>query len=517
MNLQKQKPWATRAVVVVLALFSEALAAAATPEPKPVVVHPSETAIPLPNPLMGYGLWAGRIGFGNNEKSYTVQQCTVGFGDDAPLFNWVLIDWDWASLEPREGEFHWDDFDATTRYWAARGKQIVVRLWVTDDPGWNGRPGHDVLPDWLWNKGVKGHTYVGNGSQQQREIDYADPSYASVYLPALHALLQSFAARYDHPDTPVIFIQAMGYGHWADYATWYSKYKFASVEAKHDLLVRLLSLYADTFHYIQPLEMAAIDWDVDQYRSLDEALYSKALDYAAAHDFGFIWTGFIDGLGGAYDRKTMERLWLHHPIIAEGNWNYDDMQDQHTHGTVRENIDGAIDWHANFFHLYFVPETYQRIMRENRESLEYGLKAGGIGYRLVPTTLSWPQEVPAGNLLVVHQTWVNRNAGRLYVSYPLKLYLTDADGREVFSESIPGLDETNWIQGRAQDVMSVFHLSKNIPAGDYDVRIALVDGTGKPAIRLPISGEDSMHRYSVGRIRIAPTDAPGVCDKAMCP
>src|SRR5208283_4230627 len=163
------------------------------------------------NPYMGYGLWAGRRGFGNNEKNYTVEECTVGIFDGAPLFNWVLIDWDWSSLEPEEGRFNWQDFDKVTQYWTSRGKQIVVRLWVTDDSGWNGRPGTDVLPAWVWNKGLKSHPYTGNGGQKAREPDYADPSYVSIYLPALQGLLRSFADRYDHPNTPVIFIQAMGY------------------------------------------------------------------------------------------------------------------------------------------------------------------------------------------------------------------------------------------------------------------------------------------------------------------
>ena len=482
-----------------------------------VVTHPTEIEGPLTNRYMGYGLWTGRRGFGNNEKNYSVEQCTTGFGDDAELFGWVLIDWDWASLEPKEGQFVWKDFDAIVQYWGKRGKQIVVRLWVTDDPGWNGRPGVEIIPSWLWNRGLKSHSYTGNGSARHREPDYADPSYSAIYLPALKGLLESFAGRYDHADTPVMFIQAMGYGHWADYAAWYSKYQFPSVERKHQTLAQLLELYIQTFRYIRPLQMAAIDWDTERYPTMDEALYSKALDVAAANNFAFIWTGFIDGIGNVYDRVTMERLWRTHPIVAEGNWNYDDMQDQHTHGTVEENIDGAVDWHANFFHLYFVPETYKRVMKENRPSLEYGLKSGGIGFRLVPTSLSWPAQLAAGHLLVLRQSWVNRNAGRLYVNHPIRLYLVDPSGKEVFSATNSAFDETNWVQGQTYRFMSVFQLTKEIPAGRYNVQIALVDSRGNPSIRLGIAGDNGMHRYTVGSIRILPKDTPGGCDNAFCP
>lgn len=159
-----------------------------------VMVHPEEIADPIPNPYMGLGLWAGPRYYGADpQRYYTVEDLTTGFGDDAPLFNWVMVDWDWAVLEPREGEFNWQDFDTVAHYWSKRGKQLVVRLWDTDDAGWAGKPGLPVVPQWLWDKGVKSHQYVGNGGKKMLEPDYKDPSFHSVYLPELNlsGLLQN--------------------------------------------------------------------------------------------------------------------------------------------------------------------------------------------------------------------------------------------------------------------------------------------------------------------------------------
>ena len=183
--------------------------------PATKTVVPTEIGAALPNPYMGWGIWAGRRQFGYNEKSFTIQDDTTGFGDDAPLFNWVLIDWDWASIEPEEGKFNWNEFDTVVNYSAARNKQFMVRFWVTDDAGWNGHPGAPVLPEWMWKKGMKYNEYVGNGSVKQKELVYADPSYQSIYLPALKKFLTAFAEKYDEPGTPVILLQVMGYGHWA--------------------------------------------------------------------------------------------------------------------------------------------------------------------------------------------------------------------------------------------------------------------------------------------------------------
>ncbi len=493
-----------------------ALGVVSAPKPTITTVIPVESDDPLPNPYMGWGIWAGRRQFGYNEKSFTVEDDTTGFKDGAPQFNWALVDWDWASLEPKEGQYNWKDFDTVLSYWAARGKQFMVRFWVTDDAGWNGHPGSPVLPDWLWQKGVRYREYVGNGSVKQRELDYADPSYERIYLPQLRKLLAAFAEKYDKPGTPVILLQVMGYGHWADWATWYSHYQFPSRQFKHELLTKIMNVYIETFKHIKLFEFSGADWDAGEDRTLEDRLYTKALDVAVANDFALIWTGFIDGLRG-WDRDLKDRYWRNHPIVAEGNWSYDDMKEQRTHGTLDENLDLGLEWHANFEHFYVGSDAYPRAMREDRDYWERGLRSGGLGYRLVPVSLSWRETLPAGDLLVFKQSWVNRNVGRLYVQHPLKLYLMDAQGKEKFSEVNTSFDETSWVQGETRTLSSVFHLPKDLAPATYDVRIALVEASGKPMIALPIQGGDAEKRYKVGEIRIVAPEGIAACDKAYCP
>jgi hypothetical protein len=138
-------------------------------------VAPEEIDTPLNNPYMGWGLWAGPRYY--DGRPFTLEYNTAGFGDDAPLFGWVLIDWMWADLEPQEGSYYWKDLDAIMDYWAKRGKQIDLRVWVTDDPGWDGAPGNEVCPEWLWKAGAPYREYLAQGKFKKREPDYTDPSY----------------------------------------------------------------------------------------------------------------------------------------------------------------------------------------------------------------------------------------------------------------------------------------------------------------------------------------------------
>ena len=73
--------------------------------------------------------------------------------------------------------------------------------------------------------------------------------------------------------------------------------------------------------------------------------------------------------------------------------------------------------------------------------------SGGLGYRMVLASASWPKELPAGHLLLINQEWMNRNVGRLYIHHPLKVCLLDSQGDEKFSALDWDIDVTRWVKG----------------------------------------------------------------------
>ena len=483
-----------------------------------VLVRPRLEDGPLNNPWMGWGLWAGPIYFDGSRR--TIQQNTTAFGDNAPLFDWVLLDWMWADLEPAEGQFRWDELDEIIDFWKQRGKQICLRPWVTDDPGWNGAPGaSQVCPDWVYAAGLKWRAYKGEGGVDKREPDYADPSFQSVFMPRLKNFLAALAERYDKPVNPFAVLGCMGYGQWGEWHTMWSDYHWPDKKTKHEVLAGIVNLYADTFknmdisisycfdtfNFGQPLPP-------EQGRKISfrervsrddprDFMYRQALDVALQRGFLLARHGFIDGLWYT-DKKIMQREWTRTALMAEGDWSYLDMKNHRTHGTVDENIDVMLEWHSNYGHFYVDAESYRRLVTEDAARFERGLKAGGLGYRLVLESSAWPEVLAPGCLLVLKQTWENRNAGRCYRRHPLKLYLTDKAGKEAFSETDFSFDQTGWVRGTRQELYSVFHLPKDIPEGSYDLRIAMVDREGRPALKLGIQGKDNENRYLLGTLKI---------------
>ncbi len=504
-------------ILAALSVATTLIGAAAQSSPTIKTVFPAEIDEPLTNPYMGWGIWAGAYYY--DGKPLTVEYNTTGFGDNAPLFSWVLIDWMWADLEPREGEYHWQDLDAVINYWEARGKQIELRVWITYDPGWNGAPGREVCPEWLWKAGARFREYVGEGKQEavfidehgtpgvrysegktkKREPDYADPSYERIYLPRVRRFLTALAERYDKPESPIALWGTMGYGKWGE---WHSPYVWPSPEVKHNILAGIVTMYADIFK-VKKLSIAYVqDSDISQVNSLEDFMYRQALDVAAAKGFAMEKHGFIDALF-TWDKRLMEKYWRLLPMWAEGDWSYTDVKNDGWHGTLDENLELMLAWHSNYAHLYLDGESYKRAMREDRAYFERGLRSGGLGYRLVLTSASWHEELPTGNILVLRQTWLNRNVGHLYQRHPLKLYLTDSNGNEKLSEVDRSFDGTQWVKGDTYSEISVFELPGDLPPGVYDLRIALVDEKdGNPRIKLAIQGADSKGRYKLGTIRI---------------
>ncbi|HUU27557.1 MAG TPA: DUF4832 domain-containing protein [archaeon] len=489
-----------------------------------LVVRPKEIDSVLNNPWMGWGLWAGPIYFDGTRRS--LEDNTTGFGDSAALFDWVLLDWMWADLEPREGEFQWSELDHVISYWAGKGKQINLRVWVTDDPGWNGAPGAEkVCPDWVYDSGLRWHDYPGEGGVKKQEPDYADPSFEQVFLPRLKNFLEALAARYDKPGHPFNFLSCMGYGQWGEWHTMWSKYIWPSKQVKHEILARIVNLYADTFRHtdmaisycFDTFNFGALEGDIKteagstidrRYRLAwddpEDFKYRQALDVALARSFLLERHGFIDGLRYT-DRRIMEEEWLRRGLMAEGDWSYMDVKDHKTHGTLDENIDIMLEWHSNYGHFYMDAPACKRAMQEDAGRFASGLKSGGLGYRLVLTEASYPGALAPGQLFLLKQSWENRNVGRCYKRHPLKLYLTDNAGSEAYSEADTSFDQTRWIRGQTYELTSVFHLPRDLQEGIYDVRIAMTDRIGNPALSLGISGGDGLKRYRLGTVRIDKT------------
>ena len=148
----------------------------------------------------------------------------------------MLIDWMWSDLEPKEGQFDWKDLDTVVAYWKARNKQLVVRLWVTTDPGWAGTP--EIRPVLIGSGMAASNITVTRvkAASEQRCPAYADPTWETNYLPKLKRFLTAYRDRYHTSGNPIILDHAMGFGDWGEWHTMWSHYRWPSREKRREVL-----------------------------------------------------------------------------------------------------------------------------------------------------------------------------------------------------------------------------------------------------------------------------------------
>jgi hypothetical protein len=302
----------------------------------------------------------------------------------------------------------------------------------------------------------------------------------------------------------------MGFGDWGEWHTMWSHYPWPSREKKREVLIKAINAYLEVFATNRPdqepvrnLVIAQVyDDDCGGDVSLDEALHRQALDIAAAKGLAFTRNGFIDGLSG-WPNDLMDRYWRDHQLIGEGNWSYEQVKRDKTHGTMAEHVDAFIRFHSTYAHQYMHADSYKQAMAEDRVQFERGLQSGGIGYRFVLTSASWESTRGPGQTLTLRQEWVNRNNSWCVYLYRLKLFLMDSDNHEVWSGEDQVFDPRSWLIGSTYTVSSKFQLSKDLKTGIYGLRVALVDKSGTPKVRLGIAGSDDALRYPLGSVIVS--------------
>jgi len=471
---------------------------------KTIVVKPNEIEDPLVNPDCGWGIWLGPIFLLEPQRS--VAGMTTAFGDDAPQFSFACIDWDWRFLEPREGEFHWDDLDAVVNYWIARGKQINMRLFTTYNPGWAGEGGTPVAPDWLFDEAGCRHFPVkfplkGKTVGTIRAPEYTDP----IYLKKIRNFLTAARDRYEHHSNDSFIMWHVGaYGPWGEWWVGHGEYEWPSDEAAHEACVKMQNIYKDLFGTKCQLSCRGDNLKTPPPPDYETWKYKDAMDEAAANGWvlgvhSCLWPGTRSG--HYQGRLLLQDYWPSNVHYGESNWSYASMV-RGEHGGLKNNLDGALRLHYNWLHQYMKAEDYRQ--HPNTAYFDRGLKKGGFGYRFVLTKVEYPERLAAGSTFTLKQSWVNRNTGRAWRKYPLAVYLTNPSSGQVVVGPLvdEDFDQTMFIAGETYQVSSQFTLPPDAPDDTYDLRIAMVDRSGVPRIRLAIEGGDAEKRYKIGLVRI---------------
>jgi hypothetical protein len=425
----------------------------------------------------------------------------------------VAIMFSWQDIETRAGEFDFTKTDFAYDYWKKRGKQIQLRLSTESLLWWNraSPPSGKGVPDYVLDKLPADHkqTRAMEGIPYD-VVDARDP----YYLDRLERFLTAVADHFDK-DRPVTLIDLRGFGVWGE---WHSGYRYATLDDRHAALAGVIDCYAKCFkdHWLALSYSYDPDGPKEFYagptKGFDPAFtkgYDGFLRYSAFdHALTVPNVTFRrDGAGGAVhsnERKLNETAFAtltRGPMFCEFLGGYAQSK-RGKPGTVESKIDDALSLHPNYVNLLgWQGGDARDFMKERPDLIELGLRT--MGYRLLPTRVSYPTSIRTNAPFHIESDWTNSAVGRAMRDYTLRLTLADDAGKTLTTTDAGKTGCDKWLKGQtyplAHDVTF-----KNAKPGRYTLRLSLIDPKTDQPIALPLAEGDDHHTYPLGPFIIDP-------------
>ncbi|MBI5835111.1 MAG: beta-galactosidase [Armatimonadetes bacterium] len=362
-----------------------------------VTVQPADTGEALRNPGMGWVLHF----YDNVPTNYGSRLAPSDTVDDFPGMNCVYLRIPWSYVEPEEGKFCWSVLDAPTQRWRDKGLQIALRISVCES--WT----RWATPEWVQKAGAKGYNFTPGKVDEKGpywEPDYNDP----VFLDKLDRFLAALAKRYDG-DPAVSFVDVGSFGVWGEGHLW------ASTQMKYpaETVIRHIDLYRK--HFGKSLLVANDDFSFQG---------DAAIDYAREHGLGLRDDSILvqPGKNAYFHAEMAQGFWPTVPTILESE-HYGGSRDRGNWGDGSLYLKALEEYHASYASIHWWPREF---LAECGPLIAAMNKR--MGYRLLPTSITWPQQIELGGELSVDWSWRNAGVAPCYAGgYPC-LTLTDAKG-----------------------------------------------------------------------------------------
>ena len=486
------------------------IASSAATSAETVTVAPAEDEqVVLHNPDMGWVLY----------ENYPVDPAPGGSSTMATLpdetfpgVDEVAVMFSWFDVERSEGKYDFTDVDRAYDYWAKRGKRIQLRmstetlLWWDNASPPRGKGPPDYVAERLSDD--RKQRRDGEGLPPYVVLDARDP----FYLDRLGKFLDAVAQHYGK-ERPVTLVDLRGFGVWGE---WHSGFKYPSLRDRRAALIGIIDTYSRAFpnHWLSLSYSYDPDGPADlyagPYNRYDEAFTNTFDQYLRYSAFDHALTKpnvtfRRDGCGGAVhsnERKLCEQAFAsatRGPFMSEFMDGYAASKKGDA-GWVKWKVEDALSLHPNYINLLgYQAADALAFLRERKDLIDHGLRT--MGYRLVPTKLTYPDEIKSNETFEVSSEWVNRAVGRAMKDFRLILVLADAEGKPIASCTTEPLETSKWLKGNTYKIARDARF-RGVAPGTYDLRIGLIDPATSKPVGLPLKDPASAGSYRVGRIRV---------------
>lgn len=460
------------------------------------IIPPDSTRV-LRNPLQGWVMYLGRTWDENfwADRGYDSMHVagrneTVKVSDYASC---AYIRTSWASFEPCEGEYIWNDPDSRLMKLIKsvndRGLRIAFRIVV------DGRDQGQNTPQYVFDAGADGY-YDPKAPGKNRSPYPDDPVFQEKYA----KFFKAFAEYFDDP-SKVEFIDAYSLGKWGESHSMIYKdncNKQAVFDWIIDLATSSFKKVPMLVHYHRMLGDPADDgWG--SVPADAEALIAKAVDkgFSLRHDaFG------MHGYYQDWEKAMAKRYNFKRPIIMEGGWitgahhrYWRDpsglYREGHAEDVRQGEFDASAEARVNMMDFRINDET--RSWFEEAFPLVERFVAEG-GYRLYPSAVVTPDKARRDATVKVKSKWQNMGWGYCPTNLPqwnqkykVGIALLDSNDNVVHTVVDLSSDLSTWLKEAPAEYETEITL-QGLSPGAYRWAVALVDVTAanRPGLEMAV-------------------------------
>jgi hypothetical protein len=451
-----------------------------------VIVKPTGIDDVLTNPGIGFMTFQRFNGDTLNAGSGWTEGFPIDYQDfDGDLTNknhpsttiayWRIY---WKFMEPEMGKYRWDMIDKALEVAEQRGQTLLIRI----APYGTG-PEKDV-PDWYREMVGPETNFKYNNPVNKWAVDPENPRYAKYF----GGLIRAMGECYDgHPDLEAVDLSIVGA--WGEGAG----SELLSREAREALVDSYTESFVKT-----PLIALLMDEKTNEYAN---SRISVGWRVDCIGDLGF-WADEQNGWTHMYDFYPREIIncgvqdsWKQSPLSFEICGTFLSWRDKQGYGReeVQYIFDESLKWHMSSFNAKSSP-----VPEEWSDLVDDWLKK--MGYRFALRRFTYPPEVKQNGKLAFTSWWENKGVAPCYKDFIPAIRLKSGENEAVMI--LPDVHLKEWLPGDIVFDDAVF-VPLDLPAGVYDVQIALVDRLKhQPRINLAIEGKVGEGWYQLGKINV---------------
>lgn len=444
--------------------------------------------------------WVTYMGRSWDENFWTTQgydKMSIGNGETVRVWDYsstAYIRLGWSYLEPSEGNYFWNDHNSKLykklqSCWD-RGMRVAFRIVI------DGRDQGQNTPLYVKEAGAEG--YMGNGYWSPYPDD-------PVFQEKFEKFLTAFASEFNDPDK-VDFVDGYGLGKWGEchtliYSTGDSSPKTAVFEWITNLYSRLFTKVPLVLNYHRSLGHTDSFSQVRSVRDESKALVQSAVNkgYCLRQDAFGMTEYYAD-----WEKNMCKLFNTTVPIIMEGGWVTNSMRywlldpskayrEGHPEDVRQGEYDQSKEAKVNMmdFRVNEVQSWFESKFDLVKEFATEG------GYRLYPSSITYPENITCEEGFTVSSTWNNMGWGMCPTSLPqwnqkykVGYALIDNNGDVISIAVAQKTDLSTWRKDQPTHYTSSIEFGF-VPEGNYTLATGLVDITKENAIGLQMAVDET--------------------------